>query len=103
MKQLKFLILVLISAFGFSQNSLSDLLKNSTQKNIPYISVQELTWHNTDAFILDTRELNEYNVSHLKNATHVGYNRFNLKKIEKLIRNKTEKIIVYCSKRLLVN
>ncbi|MFD0989962.1 rhodanese-like domain-containing protein [Mariniflexile jejuense] len=97
MKQLKFLILVLISAFGFSQNSLSDLLKKHNTKNIPYISVQELAMPNTDAIILDTRELNEYNVSHLKNAIHVGYNDFNLKKIEKLIPNKAEKIVVYCS------
>ena len=54
------------------QQSLSELLKKHNKNNIPYISVQELAMPKTDAIILDARELEEYNVSYIKNAVFVG-------------------------------
>ena len=81
----------------FSQQSLDDLLKSHNTKNIPYISVQELAMPKTDAIILDARELKEFEISHIKNAIHVGFNHFNKNSIKNIINDKNKPIVVYCS------
>jgi rhodanese-related sulfurtransferase len=79
------------------QQSLSELLKKHNKNNIPYISVQELAMPKTDVIILDARELEEYNVSHINNAVFVGYDAFDLQKTIQKLPNKHQKIVVYCS------
>jgi rhodanese-related sulfurtransferase len=97
MRVLTILFFSLLSWNMIGQQSLSELLKKHNKKNITYISVQELAMPKTDAIILDARELEEYNVSHIKNAIYVGYNDFNLQKTTQLLSNKHQKIIIYCS------
>jgi rhodanese-related sulfurtransferase len=82
---------------GYAQESLSNLLDKHNTQSVPYISVQELAMPKTKAIILDSREQNEYNVSHLERAIYLGYNDFQLENIEKLLPNKDELIVVYCS------
>lgn len=82
---------------SFAQQSLDDLLEKYNTKNIPYISVQELAMAKTNAVILDARELNEYNISHIKNAINVGFNHFNIDSVKNKIKNEDTTIIVYCS------
>lgn len=82
---------------GHAQDSLSDLLEKHNTQSVPYISVQELAMPKTKAIILDSREQNEFNVSHLERAIYVGYKDFQLEYIEKLLPNKDELIVVYCS------
>ncbi|WP_417888968.1 rhodanese-like domain-containing protein [Xanthomarina gelatinilytica] len=95
--------LIVISAFflviqvGFSQDSLSELLAKHNTHKIPYISAEELAMPNTQALILDAREFQEYQVSHIKDAVFVGYNTFNLEQTALLINNKQQPIVVYCS------
>ena len=96
-KKLIIFILMLSCFFSNGQNSLKKLLKKSNTQFIPYISVQELATLKKDVILLDTREISEYNVSHLKNAAHVGYNFFDLNKTTKLIKDKSKLIVVYCS------
>lgn len=50
---------------------------------------------NPDLVILDARELEEYNVSHIKNARFVGYDHFKMDAIKDV--DKNDKIYVYCS------
>lgn len=50
---------------------------------------------NPDLVILDAREKEEYNVSHIARSICVGYNDFDLKALEDL--DKSSKIYVYCS------
>lgn len=65
---------------------------------MPYISVETLALPKTDAILLDAREEEEFNVSHLKDAICVGYNKFDLEKtLQKLPADKNTKIVVYCS------
>ncbi len=91
-------IFLFISCSTFSQNSLDALLKKWNTRNIPYISVETLAMPKTDAILLDARELKEYQVSHIKDAIYVGYNDFDKNKtLEKLPKDKTKKIVVYCS------
>lgn len=90
-------LFTLISSIGFAQDSISDVLKKFNSESIPYISVQELAMPKTDAIILDARELNEFEVSHLKNGIHVGYDDFKIATITETLKDKTATIVVYCS------
>ena len=97
MKFITQILILFISITGFSQETMSDLLKKHNTKSIPYISVQELAMPKTEAIILDAREPKEYETSHIKNAIHIGYNNFNIETISRIIKNKDEQIVVYCS------
>jgi rhodanese-related sulfurtransferase len=93
-------IYVLFALLSFSlhaQKSLDDLLKRHNKNDVPYISVEELAMPKTNAVILDAREPQEYQVSHIKDAVYVGYDDFQLKNITTQILNKNENIVVYCS------
>ncbi len=48
-----------------------------------------------NATFLDAREKAEYDVSHIKGATWVGYDNFDMTRVTNIAKNK--KIIVYCS------
>lgn len=80
------------------QEKLNKLLNTWNTRNVPYISAEGLKMTKEKTIILDAREESEYQVSHLKNAIFVGYNSFNLKgTLAKLPKDKSEKIVVYCS------
>ena len=96
MKKLTIYIIILSSVFGFSQETLSDLLNKYNSERIPYIKVENVS-SQANTIILDAREFSEYKVSHIKNAIHVGYDNFKLKKTKKLLSNKQQTIVVYCS------
>jgi len=49
----------------------------------------------SDAILLDTREKNEFNVSHLKGAQWVGYESFDMFAVKDIPKNQS--IVVYCS------
>lgn len=97
MKKKLLYFLVSFSTFCFSQETLRELLKQFNTENIPYISVKELASPKTEAILLDAREENEYNVSHIEGATFVGYNTFKIETVVNSIEDKNTKIVVYCS------
>jgi rhodanese-related sulfurtransferase len=97
MKNTLIIILITFHCSLFAQKSIDKLLKEYNDNSVPYITVQELAMPKTDAIILDSRELNEYKTSHLKNAIHVGYDNFNIDSLQKKIPNKDSRIVVYCS------
>jgi len=97
MKNIIFYIFISFSVFGFSHNSLSELLNKYSDKSIPYISVKELAMPKTKTIILDARELKEFHTSHLKNVIYVGYKDFEIGSVQKKLPNKNSKIVVYCS------
>jgi len=97
MKFITQILILFISTSGFSQETMSDLLKKHNTKNIPYISVQELAIQKTEAIILDAREPKEYEISHIKNAIHIGYDYFDIETVSRIIKNKDKQIVVYCS------
>ena len=97
MKKICILFLV-ASATMFGQTKLDKLLDKWNTRNVPYISVETLAMPKTDAILLDAREENEFNISHLENAICVGYDNFKIKEtIAKLPKDKNAKIVVYCS------
>ncbi|MEX6626911.1 rhodanese-like domain-containing protein [Tenacibaculum salmonis] len=93
------LFFLLISLSSFSQKDLKQLLKKHNTETIPYIfvdSLSNLIYQKKEFVLLDAREPKEFKVSHLKNAICVGYNNFNIDKIN-IPSDKKTKIIVYCS------
>lgn len=96
MKKIVFLSLFIVS-YSFSQTNLNDLLKKYNTESIPYIYVDSLQKSIDSFIVLDAREKKEFEVSHLKNALFVGYEKFNLKETMQRIPNKQDKIVVYCS------
>ena len=96
MKKIILYIHILLSPFGFSQDSLSDLLNEYNSESVPYLTVEDLS-KQENVIVLDAREFSEYKISHLKNAIHVGYDDFNIKKTTKQLNNKEQTIVVYCS------
>ncbi|WP_445747639.1 rhodanese-like domain-containing protein [Polaribacter sp.] len=93
-----FAFLVMTSTLVVGQEKLDKLLHKWNTRNVPYISAETLKMSKEKTIILDAREESEFKVSHLKNAIFVGYNQFDLNQtIAKLPKDKTEKIVVYCS------
>lgn len=98
-KYLTFIITILITTYGFAQKTLDELLNTYNTRSIPYVSVEELRMRqlNDNVIILDAREIDEYNVSHIQGAKLVGFNNFSSDKISEEIVDKNTPIIVYCS------
>lgn len=62
---------------------------------IPTISCAELSDIKDQVVLLDARERNEYRVSHIDGARHLGYKKFNEQALNDL--DKDQPIVVYCS------
>ena len=72
------------------------MLDSLYEHRVPLISVEDLIKVNKkEVYILDTREEEEFNVSHIKNARNVGYFWFDMRKIYDIPMNAT--IVLYCS------
>lgn len=91
-----FLYLFLYTSLVIGQNTIPEVLKKYNTESVPYIAVQEASKDLTAVF-LDTRELAEYQTSHIKEAIHVGFTNFNQQIVLDKIKDKNTKIIVYCS------
>ena len=89
------IIVFLFSAQVAAQADIDMLLKEYNQGTVPYISVQDLKQHSCDYLVLDTREKEEYLVSHLPNAVWVSGMVDSA--FAKAYPNKSQPIVVYCS------
>jgi rhodanese-related sulfurtransferase len=97
MKKIIFIVLALLqSSASIAQSKSFDvLLRGLIKKTVPIIKVQELKSKSSEVVLLDARELEEFEVSHLRNARYVGFNNFSLEGIKDI--PKTAPIVVYCS------
>lgn len=89
-------IFLLLSCTIFAQKPIDSLLMKYNKKTIPYVSISQFK-KIKNPIILDTREQKEFEVSHIKNATCVGYNKFNPQTVIEKHPNLNDTIIVYCS------
>lgn len=93
-----FLFLFLITGqFCFAQNSLDKLLEKFNKGSVPYMTISDLHKIKDSVVILDAREKEEFEISHIPKAKYVGYNNFSLQKLDSLKIPKTSTIVVYCS------
>jgi rhodanese-related sulfurtransferase len=91
-----FLPLLFVFKVGRAQEDVTKVLRTWNKETIPYVYVENIP--NTDSIVyLDTREKEEYDVSHLKNAISVGYKKFDEKYVLDRIPDRSQPIIVYCS------
>ena len=69
------------------------MLKTLLSHSVPEVSVSDIDI--SEAILLDSREIAEYNVSKIEGARWVGYNDFTMDRIDDI--DKETKVIVYCS------
>ena len=96
-KKIILVILSLIPLSLFAQiknNDFKQMLDNMYNHTVPLIRVDSLK-NLKNVFLLDTREREEFEVSHLKNARNVGYIWFDMRKIYDIPKDAV--VIVYCS------
>ncbi|MFV8355372.1 rhodanese-like domain-containing protein [Flavobacterium sp. XS1P32] len=96
MKYLFALLSLVATQFCLGQKTIPKVLEKLNSKTVPYMTVEEFQTKK-GVIVLDSREISEFNVSHIKDALYVGYNNFDENKITTAIPNKNAKIIVYCS------
>ena len=77
-----------------SSKTYGAMLETMYKKSVPLVSVAELK-KMSDVVLLDTRTKAEYDVSHLPNARWVGYDEFELKRVETI--PKQANVVLYCS------
>ncbi|MCF6352018.1 MAG: rhodanese-like domain-containing protein [Cyclobacteriaceae bacterium] len=99
MCKLPIIILLLLSTFvraqeGYKQKQFDKMLDGLLSHSVPEIEAK-LATYDSSMLYLDARELTEYKVSKIKGAQWVGYNDFNLTRVENI--DKNQPIIVYCS------
>lgn len=63
--------------------------------SVPVMGVEELENIQNEVVILDAREMDEYETSHLPGASYVGYKDFDSSRLDELPKDTT--IVVYCS------
>ncbi|MDC0257553.1 rhodanese-like domain-containing protein [Crocinitomicaceae bacterium] len=91
-----FVTLMTFTAYGQSKEYRA-MLKKYYSADFPTISISDAKAKigQSNVYFLDTREKEEFNVSHIKTALQVGYDDFSLSSVSKL--PKDAEIIVYCS------
>lgn len=94
------LILLILGSHSFAQDyaSFEEMKNEIISKTIPLISVQDLKkveHTKKPLLILDAREKEEYDVSHINKGKHVGYDNFKISSLKKVDKKTT--IVVYCS------
>ncbi|MDG1309242.1 MAG: rhodanese-like domain-containing protein [Flavobacteriaceae bacterium] len=97
MKELIFIAIGLICAKGLSQDSIQEVLNKYNDHSVPYIYVDDLSNLTTQPFLFDAREEEEYQISHLEHAIHLGFKGLKLSKTTNLPNDKDTMIVVYCS------
>ena len=98
-KQLILIFLLINAILMQAQNEIETALDKYADGSVEYISTDELAKlisNNQNVQILDTRKKEEFEVSHLENAIHVGYKKFDVEQFKDQL-NKNQPIIVYCS------
>lgn len=91
--------MLFVIANGMAQKTLDALLNQYNTQSIPYISVAELKMQMTagQVTVLDTREFEEFTVSHIPSANFVGYTTFSSEEVTSSFPDKNQPIVVYCS------
>jgi rhodanese-related sulfurtransferase len=73
----------------------SIMLSGLLSRNVPEADVSEIAKDTSNLVFLDAREKSEFEVSHIKNAVWIGYDDFNLSRVEDI--PKDAQVVVYCS------
>lgn len=91
--------LIMVSSFGaFAQTvknkDFGKVLKENLRHDVPEIDVTTLEAME-DYILLDCRTPEEYEVSRIAGARYIGFNDFNIKKVDFIRKNQS--VVLYCS------
>ena len=99
MKRLIILYALMCSGLANCQSvdttAFTTMLSSLLSHTVNEVKVNDIDTANHTIQFIDTRELEEYETSHIKNSIWVGYDDFNLSRLDSI--NKNTPIIVYCS------
>lgn len=88
-------LVLLISAFtSCGQKTFDEKMESLYKMTVPLIKADELKGKG-NVIILDTRQPEEYEVSHLPSARLVDYDNFKIEDVQNI--DKNQEVIVYCS------
>jgi len=93
---LNLLFLLLSISTSYAQTYISGILEKFNNNTIEYVSTEELNSMGKTV-LLDAREKEEFEVSHLKNAIWIGYESFEIVEVLESIPDKDTPLIIYCS------
>ena len=98
MKRLSYILLLLITFnhLGAQSDAFKKVLDENIAQTVPIINVDSLHQNFLNFVVLDAREIEEFEISHIKNAIYVGYDNFSLRKVIKTI-PANKPIVIYCS------
>ncbi|MBI1267767.1 MAG: rhodanese-like domain-containing protein [Cryomorphaceae bacterium] len=95
---MRYYLLSLIITMAISgcaqEGTFDEMFKSMTTGSVRVVKPEEIT-EKTRVVYLDARELNEFQVSHIPGAIHIGYDDFEMDRVSDL--PKDALIIVYCS------
>ena len=98
MRSLFIFVLVILPSLtyaqGYKQKQFDKMLNGLIQHSVSEMEAKNVEF-DPSIIYLDAREINEYNTSKITNAQWVGYNDFDISRVENL--DKNQQIIVYCS------
>lgn len=95
MKNIFLILFVAFQLTGCAQSdSFDKMVNNWVSGSVDYAYCDSLQ-SDTNVVYLDSREINEYEVSHLEDAIWVGYDDFDISRVENI--DKSQPIVVYCS------
>lgn len=99
-KTFTFICFMSLGTTVFAQNpeGFKDMAIKMADKSVPVIylhQIDEIQKKGKKIVFLDARELDEYEVSHVKGAVHVGYDDFKEASVKKMDKNAV--YVVYCS------
>ena len=92
-KYLFFLILISLSVFA--QNRRFERYLNELKEEFNIIQINSDSLEKLNTVLLDTREKEEFDTSHIPNAIYAGYYDFSIEQFNAL--NKDTTVVVYCS------
>ena len=89
-----FFVLIIFSSKAQNPKGFDKMCKGYIKGTVNLVMPIQLH-SDSNAIVLDTRELKEYNTSHIKGALYVGYDNFVMQKVNAI--KKDRRIYVYCS------
>lgn len=95
---LLFLFIVVFFTGCAQEKEYHNMLKLMYKNTVPAIKPEQVLFEmkrDSTIIILDTREKEEFTVSHIHNAKYVGYDHFEIDSLKSIPKN--TRIIVYCS------
>ena len=89
------LIFFIFASILLAQNRRFERYLDELKEDFGITQIHADSLKHINSILLDTRETEEYEVSHIPNAIHAGYYDFSIENFKNLNKDKT--IIVYCS------